>query len=337
MEKGTIILSIGFIMIVGLYALNMTVVDINADETSISYADGRQARQISLSGVALATNNLRYNPSWAGGYAGRDLMGGTLTVTIDSTGLPSGQRRVTSIGQYAGVNDSTEAIIQLAQPVSSFNLSVLGHQSAIEMKGGSFKLAYGTLFKVKGGSSYGIATNSTDLRSSIWNALTAKNVQDSVEGQPYRIWYVTTMDRDAQAAEVLNAASIVYKSGSLGKSMAWGTMASPQIVYVTRSLTISKPLNGAGILCIDGDLTVKDDLHWDGYVIVTGKSFNVKSGANVTIDGTVYFGTSGGTLQFGSYGTMRITYDTSILDNLDAYFASHFNTLGKPSVVRLFD
>lgn len=61
-----------------------------------------------------------------------------------------------------------------------------------------------------------------------------------------------------------------------------GTQASPQIIYVNGSLTLSGNTQGYGILVVTGTLTMKGTVGWNGIVLVVGQG-------DLQTDGTVQY------------------------------------------------
>lgn len=360
MDKGTFILAAGFTIIVGMYALNMNRADSATRDNSDAYAYKRQARQIALSGIALATNKFRDDlnwETWVGELQDTSLMEGTLNVTIDSSGLPSGYRRIMSQGYYFGQNHSAEGIVHAPPPsvISTFDTTLLKVYATVDMRGQDFKVESFTYnkFRVRGDSAvatYGMGGRQTTLPGSkITYELTHDNVraQDSVTGTGGNPSVTTLLVANNTVANgftmarlgdsIRTKASITYSRTTLGDTTYWGSGSSPKIVYVSGSLQIDKPLTGVGILFIYGQLHVKSTMNWQGYLLVHSDRIQVYSGKTMDLKGAVFFGDESGVgnLNFLSSGTMKITYSPNILSTIKQKLITVSS--GRPSLVRTYE
>lgn len=349
MDRGTIILAVGFTVMVGLYSLNMTRSDVGMKDSGDSYASKRQARQIAVAGVSLAMNELRYNSNWSAGFQNRSVLGGTLNLTVSTSGLPAGQKRLTSTGKYFDSTYTAITVVQVPPEDRNLNMALLNVQSLIEMQGTSLTITPSNKFTVNGNNwiadttydpataKYGIGASSSTLNTSIVNALTNAGATNKVTGvgsPPSVTTLASVVNMTTQEREIKRIATITHRNSTLGREKYWGTMTAPEIVFVTKSLTVEKPLTGAGILCVDGNLTVRSTMSWKGYVIVRGNTFNVQSTGIVDIKGAIFFGNNGG-LRFGSAGTMAITYSSNILQELETRL--FVSARSKPVVLRTYE
>lgn len=350
MDKGTFILALGFTVVVGLYALNMTRSDIGARQNSDDYAMIRQARQIALTGINLAVNKLRSNSSWTAGFQNEPVLQGKLDLTVDMIGLLPDQRRVTSVGKYFGHVYRMVSILQVSQQDRDFNQSLLNVQSAMEMQGISLSIQPGNLFYINGNdwvsdttfnqatAKYGIgaSTNPQLTVEAVRTALTNANATQKVVGigNAPSIVSVSPVNMNQLADEVRRVSTIIHTKQKLERPRSWGTMNNPEIVYATKTLTVEKPLNGAGILFIKGNIRVNSTINWDGYLIVGGNEIRVNPSGNVVVRGAVYFG-NGQSLKFGSTGNMNVVYSSNVLNVVKANLFGQSNS--RLRVVRTFE
>lgn len=350
MDKGTFILALGFTVMVGMYALNMTRSNVGSRDDSDTYASTRQARQIAATGINMAVNKLRYNPNWTIGYDDEPVLGGMLDVTIDSINLPPDLRRVKAVGMYSGHSYEIVSIIQVPESDGEFNQDLLNVQSVVEMQGQTLAIQPGNNFLVNGNNwvsdstynpataTYGIgASNAPQLTvPEVETALSAATATNKVigEGSAPSVISVTPVNMNSLENEVRRIATIVHTKQTLGRSKTWGTMNMPEVVYSTKSLTVEKSLAGVGVLFIDGNLTVKNTMDWKGYLIVRGNMIKVESAGNIDLKGAVFFG-NGGNLKFGSAGRMDIVYSSNILDIVKNNLFARSNS--RPKIVRTFE
>lgn len=92
------------------------------------------------------------------------------------------------------------------------------------------------------------------------------------------------IDAGARAADVVLPSGTATKPSSPGE---WGTLDVPSIAYGTGSIHVSGGATGAGILIVDGDLTISGNFQWWGLVIVRGEITFSGGGNGKMITGAV--------------------------------------------------
>lgn len=65
------------------------------------------------------------------------------------------------------------------------------------------------------------------------------------------------IDAGARAADVRLAGNV-----RAGSATDWGTITAPKILYGTGEVHLSGNRRGAGVLIVEGDLTISADLKW---------------------------------------------------------------------------
>jgi hypothetical protein len=87
---------------------------------------------------------------------------------------------------------------------------------------------------------------------------------------------------------------VTDSSGQINGNTTWGTPGAPQITHLNNSSGVTIKGNGnasgAGILIVDGDLTIQGSFDFQGLILVRGKTnvTNDPSLTNVTGNATVY-------------------------------------------------
>lgn len=211
---------------------------------------------------------------------------------ITATGwAPYNARRVVRIGVRRGPIGRGIGAIYLA--ADSVTPSFSGN--AFEVDGNNHD-PYGNL--VAGTVAPGIATRNDNVTNAVKSALNTQQ-KDNVRGaefslSPLNPSVVTTggpdwSDLNRIVNTILTDPRVVRNNTSrINGNVTFGTMQTPQITYLTASdVTIHANGNasGAGILIVDGSLTINGNLNFVGWVIVRGST--VISGPNSDDETTV--------------------------------------------------
>jgi len=82
----------------------------------------------------------------------------------------------------------------------------------------------------------------------------------------------------------------VVNNPTLNGQDTFGTMSTPQITHFTGNLTIGMHggMDGAGILIVDGGLTINGDVTFDGIIIVRGTTQISTVSGHATIFGALW-------------------------------------------------
>jgi hypothetical protein len=129
----------------------------------------------------------------------------------------------------------------------------------------------------------GIGTRNNGVTTGVKNSLNALQ-KDNVRGQEFTLVplnpsVVTTSgpsvsDLDRIVANILSNPSVVTDStANISGNVTFGTVANPQITHLTASNTkihANGTASGAGILIVDGSLTINGTLDFVGWIIVKG-------------------------------------------------------------------
>ncbi|MCX8071791.1 MAG: hypothetical protein N3C12_04995 [Candidatus Binatia bacterium] len=227
---------------------------------------------------------------------------------ITATGwAPYNARRSVRIGVKRGPIGRGSGAIYLA--ADSVSPSFSGNAFDID---GNNHDPYGNL--LAGTVAPGIATRNDTVTNAVKSALNTQQ-KDNVRGSEFSLSplnpsVVTTGGPDWQdlnriVNQVLQDPRVVRNNSSrINGNVTFGTLAAPQITYLTASqVTIHANGNasGAGILVVDGSLTINGNLNFVGWIIVRGST--VISGPNSDDETTVL----GNATVMGSLWTAHMT------------------------------
>lgn len=120
MGVSKIVLLGGVSVILGIYALGIKKADTKVENVVTAYAELVQTEEIAKSGVQLAINILgTAKPAILPQVTGQQLLGGTMSFTTDTLGLPATDIRITATGQYYGHQVTRIAVVRLVSSVIS--------------------------------------------------------------------------------------------------------------------------------------------------------------------------------------------------------------------------
>lgn len=127
---------------------------------------------------------------------------------------------------------------------------------------------------------------------------------------------VPRLDLQELIEEGARSANVVLESDKTqkpSKEGAWGTLEEPAVVYSSGSVKIGSGSSGAGILLVNGDLTITGGFEWKGLVIVRGKAILKGGGGGKQVFGALVvqgdFGSTDGTVEgIRATGTVDVVF-----------------------------
>lgn len=209
-----------------------------------------------------------------------------------STGTgPSNARRTISVGLRRGPIAGSPGAVYLA----SDNVSAQFSGNAFLVDGNDHDLNASLI--AGGETKPGIATRADAVTSQVTGAL-SDGQKDNVLGlgfssNPLSPSVMTAAgpsnaDLTQLIADLLAKPHVDWTSSGISAGTTLGTVASPQITYLTQSeVTINGNASGAGVLIADGSVTINGNFNFVGWIIVRG-STTINSGP--ADDGTTVIG-----------------------------------------------
>jgi hypothetical protein len=109
--KAALFLILGFSTIFAVMSKNLLDYSNDATDNYVQYYSASNAHNIATSGANMAVSQLFFNKYWVAGFNYSDIMGGSLTVTVDTVGAEN--RRITSTAIYR--RDTAQTIVMRLQ------------------------------------------------------------------------------------------------------------------------------------------------------------------------------------------------------------------------------
>jgi len=149
---------------------------------------------------------------------------------------------------------------------------------------------------------------------------------------------VDTIDFNQLVDDAVRSANVRLESGAVEKPSApgeWGTLDTPAILFGSGDIKISGGGSGAGVIVVDGNLTISGNFEWHGLLIARGEIIFSGGGGTkritggVVVERDVLSGTSGATSSgFGSgdlaiNGTVDILFSKDTLSIINKAFATY--------------
>ncbi len=151
------------------------------------------------------------------------------------------------------------------------------------------------------------------------------------------VYSVETIDFNQLINDAVRSANIRLESGKVEKPAsegAWGTLETPAILFGSGDIKISGGGGGAGVLVVDGNLTISGAFDWHGLVIARGEIIFAGGGGakrvtgGVVVERDVLSGTEDKTDGFMSgdlaiNGTVDILFSKETLAIINKAFATY--------------
>jgi len=153
------------------------------------------------------------------------------------------------------------------------------------------------------------------------------------DGPSPSVLEVPKLDLQDLIEEGARSANVVLEPDTMQKPTKegeWGTIEEPSIVYSSGSVKVSNGSTGAGILLINGDLTITGSFSWSGLVIVRGDVIFKGGGGEKRVVGALVvesdLSTSEDVLESTSVrlsGTVEIVYSRETVQTIGRVLASY--------------
>lgn len=108
--KVSLILVMSFSILFAIFGRNILNSSVLITENFSSYYSDARAEAIAISGANMAINKLFLNKNWTAGFSNQNFSEGTFNVDIDTFGYDS--RKITSVGNYNGVQKTVEIVLE---------------------------------------------------------------------------------------------------------------------------------------------------------------------------------------------------------------------------------
>jgi hypothetical protein len=262
-----------------------------------------------------------------------------------------------STATYDGVTRSVEATVRLIDtnplsPPSALTIIDDGDTSIFSTRfcGNAFIIT-GHDTKIDGSAGAqptvaGIGVFNNASVNAVLSALHANGVQDdNIQGVGSNPSVVNvaagsglTFDTvESFADQMLLTANVIVPAGGSGSS--YGTNANPQVTYFRGDCSIGGNTSGAGVLVVDGTLSVTGKFNFNGLILLTGKSglfFDLSSRGNTNVHGSIIVCNPESSLN-----TVNAFTSIDFRGNINIYYSSEglskawtaVNGAGKPTVI----
>ncbi len=110
MGKASILLVLGFSLILGVVSPNLHRLANRSSENYLDYLKISQAHNLATSAANMAANQLFIDTSWKAGYSNIPFSGGTYSVAVKDTGVK--MKRITAVGVYQSTAETVSVLLQ---------------------------------------------------------------------------------------------------------------------------------------------------------------------------------------------------------------------------------
>lgn len=333
MGKMAIILTMGLAVIIGFFVLRLNSNARQGLDTTLNMYQYTQARLIANSGVEIYLEKMRKDKNLnSGTITNQKLLDGTYDITI--TPGTNDSITIRSMGHFMGVSNLTivKAVREPAPfPIAPAALYLSTAALAIGTSGIKGNITVSgfdhNVDPAKGGKYPPIDTsqhapnivpgilvdNASDI-SKIGSVLGGSNQIDGL-GIPSILADNQNVDWEAMSNEIAFSADRTLESDSISNKETFGTRDKPQITLLNGNVKLLGGMSGAGILVINGDLTIRANFEFEGIIIAYKNSeINLELNGGATLLGSLIV--SGSTINMDvSAGGFKALYCKQALDN----------------------
>lgn len=133
----------------------------------------------------------------------------------------------------------------------------------------------------------GVPGDTSGLKSQI-----GKTQDDNVNGLggDLSVYTVDRIDFNQLVEDAVRSANVRLQSGKVEKPYLpgdWGTLETPAILFGSGDIKISGGGGGAGVLVVDGNLTISGDFQWHGLIIARGQVAFAGGGGRKRVTGGI--------------------------------------------------
>jgi hypothetical protein len=266
--------------------------------------EDQQAINVATSGIDMALAQLRMNKAWRSGYDDLEIADGVCDVTLADVGVDSVQ--ITAVGTCGEQEHTSVVVVKFSPtiPVANAALSIYGDSVTFYNSGKSFLIDgrdYTSSGSLSGNPSLnGISVTAAHTEASLEAFLVKGKVGSNVSGAGTSpsIGLTSALDIVQLKEQVRSMATLTLTPGKITGNLVIGTLAAPVIAYVPGDIEFKGNVSGAGILVVDGILTMGGNFFWKGIVIsVSGSAaVNLGGSGNPYVLGSCIVGSSSSTI-----------------------------------------
>jgi hypothetical protein len=280
MGKIAAIMVVGFAAIVGIVKISMSK---RADDThrdNFAYYDKVQSNNISKSALELYKRKLRENPDLSGTIQVENILGGSANITIAEKFTGNRNRlALTVAGSYgsqqsnSSVDAEADSLLPMPRITGALGVSFLSRAKLklgkdTEIDGNNHDLNGDPDTSISGvaGISLGHPDQLADLDYKPKDVkIKGKGVVDpNVEVQ------IPQPDYYDWAMQLARRADAIYTNQEVAHVDTLGTLAHPKVTYIKGNTKFNEDISGAGILIVEGNLTIKKRFDFVGIVLAVG-------------------------------------------------------------------
>lgn len=280
MGKISMIVVVGFAVIIGVVGTSMNRRTSDAQKANVSVYERTQARNVAKSATDIYKRQLLKNPNLNGTFSFA-VMGGNATVVVNEK-TPGNRNKLglSTNGTYGSATrtiglDASKPDLPPPQITGALGISYLSKAKIKLNKGANID-----------GNNYGldgIANNAFPAIAGLSLGhpdqlvgldYTPKDVKIKGKGVVEPNIEVQTPQPDYYnwAMTLAKGADVTYSSRDVKNIATLGTLANPQVTYVEGNTKFNENVSGAGILIVDGNCKFNKAFNFVGLVFAIGDS-----------------------------------------------------------------
>lgn len=282
MGKISMIVVIGFAVIIGIIGTAMNMRTKDAQKNNVGMYEQAQARNVAKSATDIYTRELKKNPDLNGTYS-LNLMGGSATVVVSEK--PPGQRKKLGLSTSGTYGNATKTIgLDASKPdlpsppitgalgVSYLSKAKIKLEKGANIDGNNYGLdgSPNNAYAAIAGLSLGHPDQLADLDYKPKDAkikgkgVVEPNIEVQTPQPDYYDW----------AMKLAEGADVTYNAKDVKTVETLGTIANPQVTFVKGNTKFNENVSGAGILIVDGNCKFNKTIDFVGLIFAVGDSLD---------------------------------------------------------------
>lgn len=326
MGQQSIIIAVLASTLLSISAIGFFGKQTESTNTASTQVEQQQAYNVATTGVNLALAKLRKEKTWRSGYSNLSVASGRCNLTVTDIGTDT--VRIVSQGLVGTQQHQSIVVAKLSSifPTVESALTIFGDSVDFSNDGKAFDID-GRDYKNDGttlGANpavYGVGVQKTKIVNDINADLKAGKITANVlgKGGTPSVGTFSTTDLVALFNQYKGLATRTASPIISGNTM-FGTLSSPEIVYVNGNLDWSGTISGAGILVVNGSIKMSGNISWKGIILTLSGDvqMNLGGSGNPHLIGTTFVGntTKDQITKVNVTGNPSIKYSYSILQTI---------------------
>lgn len=344
MGKSILIITLGMSLIIAFIILKLNTNATSGVESTMNKFDQTHARLIANSAVEIQLEKLKGDKSYGGNFSG-NLFGGSYTGAVSYTTSDSSkiiiraysnfQDNVTHYVRVDAEREPIDPVIQSAMTISTQAFTSLNITGTQLVSGFEHDTSGAFIDSVAPPPVSGITVDDSSQVLIVANSLSngaiveGKGPLVKVTKPGNKVYYYSIaqsppIDWASIGADIASSADVVFGrpgGDTVLTNFNEGSILNPKIVRIDGSVSLPGGSSGAGILVVNGNLTLLGGFTWKGLIIAYADNANIEiklTGGATIIGGMVLQGKNTKLLNAGGKQGFELLYSSQVMSIINS-------------------